>query len=223
MINIHQADGINIEHRRGIGIVAHFRWIAGDADKVPDSHRRRSQQIALDAQYVSVTARVVQDRLHAHFLLDQERERLVADARGRPRTIGDVDPVHSHGLKESRPFDFLVNIDSLRGDNFHHGDELTASELCAQRRAFFQAKCGNRLGRGRRSNDTRGSNFSSCFTHTQGRFHDPDVFLSCSTTTAHDPRPCRHKLSRITRHVFGRTQINVPAVDRTGNACVRLS
>ena len=63
--DVHQPDGVHVEHRGRVGIVAHLRRIAGDADQVANADRGRAQQVRLDAQHVAVAAGVVQDRLDA--------------------------------------------------------------------------------------------------------------------------------------------------------------
>ena len=67
----------------------------------------RAQQVGLDAEHVAVAAGVVQHRLDAHLLLDQDGQRLVAHARRGPRGVGNVDGVHADGLQEARAFEFL--------------------------------------------------------------------------------------------------------------------
>jgi hypothetical protein len=71
MNDVHQADRVHVKHRGGVGIAAHFRRIAGDADQVANARSRCSQQIRLNAQHVAVAAGVVQDGFNAHFLLDK--------------------------------------------------------------------------------------------------------------------------------------------------------
>ena len=98
MHNIDQADGVHVEDSGSIGIIAQLGRVAGDAQDIPQAHRRRAQQIRLDAEHVTVAAGVMHDGFHPHLLLDEQRERLIAHARRGPRTIGDVDAINAHRL-----------------------------------------------------------------------------------------------------------------------------
>ena len=105
--DVHQADGVHVEHRGGVGIVAHLRRIAGDADQVANSQRARAQQVRLNAQHVAVAAGVVQDRLDADLLRHHQAQRLVAQSRRSARAVGNVDGIHAHRLQVARALDFL--------------------------------------------------------------------------------------------------------------------
>ena len=94
--NIDQANRVYIEHSRRVGIISHLGWIAGDADQISDSDRCRAQQIALNAQYVTISTGVVQDGIDAHLPLNEQRERLVAHARRSARTIRNIHAVHAY-------------------------------------------------------------------------------------------------------------------------------
>ena len=65
MDDIHQADGVDVEDGSGVGIVAHFRWVAGDADEVVDAGGGGSEQVRLNAEHIAVAAGVVKDRFDA--------------------------------------------------------------------------------------------------------------------------------------------------------------
>ena len=54
--DVHQADGVHVEDRGGVGIEAHARRIAGDADQVAHARGVGAQQLGLDAQDVAVAA-----------------------------------------------------------------------------------------------------------------------------------------------------------------------
>ena len=68
---LHQADGVDVEHRRGIRIHAHARRIAGDADQVAHAQRVGAQQLGLNAENIAVAAAEVIHRFDAGVLLDQ--------------------------------------------------------------------------------------------------------------------------------------------------------
>ena len=69
MNNIDQADGIDIKDSGGIGIAAHLRRIAGDANQITNADRRRAQQVRLNAEYVAIAAGVVQNGFDPGLLL----------------------------------------------------------------------------------------------------------------------------------------------------------
>ncbi len=136
--DVDQADRVHVEHRRRVGIVAHLRRIAGDADQIVNAQRRRAQQVRLHAQHIAVAAGVVQDGFDADFLLHQQRQRLVAHARRGPRAVRNIDRVHAHRFQETRAFNFLADIGSLGRDNLHHGHEFAGGDLRAQLGPLFQ-------------------------------------------------------------------------------------
>ncbi len=105
--DVDQPDGIHIEDRGGVGIVAHLRRIAGNADQIANADGAGAQQVRLDAQHVAVATGVVQDGLDADLLLHQKTERLVAHARRGARAVGNIDAVHADRLQEARAFDLL--------------------------------------------------------------------------------------------------------------------
>src|ERR1035441_7162838 len=69
--DVDEADGVDVEDRRGVGVKAHARRIAGDADEVAHPRGVRAQQLRLDAQNVAVAAAEVAHRLDAGVLLNQ--------------------------------------------------------------------------------------------------------------------------------------------------------
>ena len=104
--DVDQADGIHVEDRGGIGIVAHLRRIAGDADQVADADGAGAQQVRLNAQHIAIAAGVMQDGLDADLLLHQQAQRLIAHAGRGARTVGDIDRIHADRLQELRAFQF---------------------------------------------------------------------------------------------------------------------
>ena len=69
--DIHQTDGIHVEDGGRVGIVAHLRRVAGNANQVADTHGGGAQEIGLNAEDIPVAAGVVQDGFYAHIFLDQ--------------------------------------------------------------------------------------------------------------------------------------------------------
>ena len=200
--NVDQANCVHVKDRSRVGIVAHLRRIAGDADQIANPDRGRSQQVTLNAQHITIAASVVQNRIDAHFALNEQRKRLVAHARRRPRTVRDVDRVHAHRFQKPRPFNLLQNVDPLWRDNLDHGDKLAASQLGPEKRTVLQRHGRHCLWRGGTSRRLFGSRFSPGLAHTQRRLHHSDMLRSGSTASAHQPNSCRHKFAGIAGHIF---------------------
>ncbi len=93
--DVHQADRVDVEDCRRIGIVAQLRRIAGQAENVLEPDRRGAQQVRLNAEHIPIAARVVQDRLDARVLLNLNAQALRAHAGRRTRRVGHVDCVHA--------------------------------------------------------------------------------------------------------------------------------
>ncbi len=60
-----QGQGIEVEHRFGVRLVAGARVVASEQQQILDAQGRRRQQIALQGEAVAVAARELQDRLDA--------------------------------------------------------------------------------------------------------------------------------------------------------------
>ena len=129
MNNVDQADRVHIEDRGGVRIAAHLWRIAGNTNQVSDSDCRCAQQIGLNAQHIAVPAGVMQDGFNSGMLLQQQRKCLVAHARRGARTVGNIDRIHAHRFQELGAIELFFNVRTLRRNDFHHGDELAASDL----------------------------------------------------------------------------------------------
>ena len=105
--DVGQADRVDVEDGGRVGIVADAPWIAGDEHEIAQPHRVRAEQIGLDAEQVPIAAGVVQQRLDAGLLLDQDRERQGADARAAAQRVGNVDDVDAANLELPRAIDHL--------------------------------------------------------------------------------------------------------------------
>ena len=130
--DVRQPDGIDVENGRGIGIGAHARRIAGDADQVADAGGVRAQQLRLNAQDVAVAAAEVKHRFDAGLLLNQLAGHLRAHTGAGARTVGHVDAVDAVLLTELRAGDFSRRVDAARRQNFDKRDELARRELRAE-------------------------------------------------------------------------------------------
>src|SRR5262249_10334076 len=80
--NVHQADGIHVEHRRGVRVVAKLGRVAGDTDQVVDTHGVAAQELGLHAEHIAVATRKVQRGFYTCLLLHQDAKRQVAQAGG---------------------------------------------------------------------------------------------------------------------------------------------
>ena len=69
--NVDQPDGVHVEYCGGVGIEAHARRIAGDADEVAHAGRMGAQQFRLDAQNVAVAAAEMIGGLDSGLLLNE--------------------------------------------------------------------------------------------------------------------------------------------------------
>ena len=85
--DVGQADRVDVEDRRGVGIVADAPGIAGDEQQVAQAHRVRAEQVGLDAEQVAIAAGIVEQRLDARLLLDQHGERQRAQARAGAQAV----------------------------------------------------------------------------------------------------------------------------------------
>ena len=176
----------------------------------------------MNAKYVAVAAGVVQHRFDPDRLLHQQRQSLVAHARGRPRAVGNIHRIHAYGFNKLRAVELLLNIDALRRHDLNHGDKLTGRNLGAQPRALRHR---NTCRHGRRSRGMRGSRsglVAARSLHAQRRFHRANMIRCGAAASADQLHARRHELARVTRHIFGRAQINVAALDRARHAGVGL-
>ena len=133
-------------------------------------------------------------------------------------------------LTASTPTDFrkrapstsLRDVDALRRHDLDHGDELAVGELGAQRRATLQGHRRSCLRRGLRPTTWRQGCLSSGFSDAQRRFHDPDMFRRGSAASADQAHSGRHEFPGVAGHVLGRAQVDISALDRSGDSGVGL-
>jgi hypothetical protein len=69
--DIGEADGIDVEDRRRIGIGSHARRVAGNADQVAHAGSVCAQQLRLHAQNIAIAATEVEHRFNPGMLLNQ--------------------------------------------------------------------------------------------------------------------------------------------------------
>ena len=123
--DVGQADGVDIENGGRVGISAHARRIAGDADQIIDADGVGAQQFALDAQNIAVAAAEVQHGFDFGMLLDELAGDLRAHAGAGAGAIRHVDAIDPGGFAELRAFNFLRRVDAARGQNFDERDEFS--------------------------------------------------------------------------------------------------
>ena len=130
--DVDQSDGIHVEDRGGVGIVAHLRRIAGDADQVADADGAGAQQVRLNAQHVAVAAGVVQDGLDADLLRISRHSAWLlmrAEARGLSGMLTASTPTD---FRKRAPSISLAGVDALGRNDLDHGDELAVGDLASQ-------------------------------------------------------------------------------------------
>src|SRR5579862_9692718 len=100
--NIREPDSIDVEYGGRVGISAHARRIAGDADQILDADRIRAQEFALNAQNISIAATEMEDSFDFCLLLNKLASDLSAHAGAGARTIRDIDAIDTGGLAKLR-------------------------------------------------------------------------------------------------------------------------
>ena len=209
-----EADRIDVEDRRRVGIVADAARIAGDEHEIAQAHGVRAEQIGLDAQQVAVAARVVQQRFDARLLLDQHGERQGADARAGALAVRDVDHVHARDTQPLRPLDDLIGLVAARRQQLHGDDERATRHGVGQSR-FVLASDRRRRDRGHRSGAGPGvSGTPHRRRHPANRGLDlADVLGRRPATAAHHAHVVHDEPPRVRRHVLGRAEVDVAAFD----------
>ena len=138
--DVHEPNGVDVEDRRGVGIVAHLGRVAGEAKDIFQADGGCAQQVALDAEYVAIAAGVVQDRLDADLLLDLHAKALRAHPRTGPRRVGHVDRVDTVARQQRCPGKLLLAIEALGRNNLHHRDEFAVGNAFADTRPLAQGR-----------------------------------------------------------------------------------
>ena len=134
--DVDQADGVHVEDGGGVGISAHARRIAGDADQVADARGVRAQQLGLDAQNVAVAAAEVNHRFDAGLALDELAGDLRAHAGAGARAVRNVDAIDAGAAHSFAPAISLRRIHAARRQNLDEGDELPGGQFGAQLATF---------------------------------------------------------------------------------------
>ena len=218
--DIDQSDCVYIKDCRRIRIVAQFRRISGKAKNVLQANRRGPEQVGLDAQHIAVAAGIVQHCLNSSVLLDLDTQALRAHARRGARRIRYIDRVDTEGCQQACAFDFLDAIDPLRRNDF---DESYKGVLVDQR--TYPGAFGKRHGRNFRVEGGRGAALNLDVAAAARlipilridgadcRLHCPNVIGCGSAAPADILRSGFDCLAREAGHVFGRTEIDVAALD----------
>ncbi len=123
---IEQGNGIKIEHRLRVRMIAHLRVIACQRQHILDAEHRRAEKIRFQRDPVAVTAGKLEDRIEPGVL-----QRLADSQRAEPHNgrlvIRDVDRVHTGEIR-LRALDQLVDMASLRRPHLRGNNELTLLE-----------------------------------------------------------------------------------------------
>jgi hypothetical protein len=69
---IGEADGVDVEDRRGVWIRAHLWRVAGDEQDVAQAHCRRAEEIAQHPEQIAVAATIMGHSLDPNLLLDKK-------------------------------------------------------------------------------------------------------------------------------------------------------
>ena len=143
--DVDEADGVDVEDRRGVGVVAELGRVAGEAEDIAQADRRCAKQVGLDAENVAVAAGVVQDRLDAGVLLNLDAEALGAHARRGAGRVGHVDGVDAELGEQARAFNLLAAVDALGRHDFDERDESALLDERADAGTLAEGR-GRRFG-----------------------------------------------------------------------------
>ncbi len=214
--DIHQADRIHVEHRRGIQIGAHAGRVAGNTDQVADAYGVAAEQLRLDAQNIAVPAAEVVHGLDSRLLLNQ----LAGGQRAHPgagaRTVGHVDAVDAVFLAQPRPGDLLGRVHAARRQDLDERHKPAGGQLGAQAGFRGDGYLGGALLRGgfhRRRHARRRSGHLAGLEGADLRPHHPDVFGRGAATAADQTHARGQEAPRVLRHVLRRTQIQAASFD----------
>ena len=131
---VRQANRVDLEDRRRVGVVADPRRIAGYDQQVAHLHRVRAEQVRLHADHVAVTAGVVKNRFDAGLLLHHDRGGERAHAPGGPRAVGHVDEIDAVNPELAGLFDERLRQVASRRHELDADHERSARERVAHAR-----------------------------------------------------------------------------------------
>ena len=228
--HVSKADGIDVEHRRRVGIVADHARLAGHRDEVADPHRVRAEQIRLHAEQVAIAAGELQHGFDPRLLLDEHRERQRAHA-GAARSVGDVHDVDAANLQRARLLDHLIADEPLRRQQLDDGRKAAGGKR--RRELGFLAARDRRRSRRRRiwrvhkdpprATGCGGLRRQFADIHLPDRrFHLPDVLRRRAAAAADQTHALLREAARIRGEIFRRGQVDVPPLDVARPARVRL-
>ena len=139
MDHVGQADRVDVEDCRGIGIRAHFRRIAGNQQEVPQAEGGAAEEVGMHAQQIAVPAAVVEHRLDSDALLEQHSDGDRTHAILRARPVRDVHGIDARFLDRVDSGDHGLRIRPFGRRNFDGGDELAVCDLAAPVGPFLQS------------------------------------------------------------------------------------
>ena len=121
---LEEADGIQVEDRLGLGVVAQRRVVARQAQDVGDPEGGRAEQLALQAEPVAVAADHLQHRRQTG-LLELDTGHQAAGAHDGGLDVRHVDADHSPPI-ELRLGEHVVQVAPLRRGHLARDEELSA-------------------------------------------------------------------------------------------------
>ena len=182
----------------------------------------RAEEVGLNAEQVPVSTGVVEQCLDAGLLLNQNGQRQRADTRAGPQAVGDVDDVDAPDLQLPRSFDDFVCTIAAWRNQLDRGNKCAPGQRVREARFLLPCdgrrqdrRCGNlRSAERARRDDGRPFDPAQGRRHAPNRDLDlPDVFRSGAAAAADDPDTVLHEPARVRRHVVGRTEIDIAALD----------
>ena len=147
-----EPDRVHVVDRGRVRVVAELRRVAGDREDVAQAERVGPEEVRLNAEEVPVAARVVEDRVDPHLLLQEDAEGLRAHPRRGAGPVGDVDRVDLALLAVLRALDQRAGVGAPRGVELDRHHELPA-QPAGERRLLLARDRRRRLLRPRRRQD----------------------------------------------------------------------
>ena len=199
--NIHQPDGVHIIDSGRVRIIAELGRVAGEAENIFEPDRRGAQQIALNAEHVSVAAGVVQEGLDPGLLLDLNAEALRAHAGRSARRVGHVDGVNTQVGHLLRALELFRAVDSARRNNLNHRDKCALVHQLAHARALLDGR-GRCLGHNRFLPGSPLAGRCLRFGRPHRRLHCPNVLRRRPAAASQELHAGLGEFAREARHVL---------------------
>jgi len=222
-----QADGIDVEHRRRVGIRPHLGRVASDEKKVAKADGRCPQKVAQHAEQVAIAAAIVNHRLDSDLLLDQDAREQRTHPALRPRPIGHVDRVHTCVAQSRGVAQHFCRVDSAGRNYFHGCDELTTRDFAAPSRSLREWNWLNARIFGRKIGLClpplpRWNTRLPWRQGTHALDHRRDMLGRGSAAATDDLGACLNEVMRVGRHVFGARHVHAASAHVAWHSGIRL-